>query len=185
VRRDAKGFISDIINFAAGFGAPAIIGSMQGRIDNGVSREQALTWLRNALESLGQRAMAAGVPLLIEPLNRYETNVLNCVTDSINLLKSLKTRNVKLLCDLFHMNIEEPSIPEALRKVGKRLGHVHWADSNRNAIGFGHTEILPIVKTLRTIGYSGFISAEVFPWPKPDDAARQTMKSFRHCFRNP
>jgi len=185
VRGDAEKFISDIIDLAAGFGAPAIIGSMQGRIENGVSREQALSWLRNALERLGHRATTAKVPLWIEPLNRYETNVLNCVADGINLLKSLKNRNVKLLCDLFHMNIEEASIPAALRKVGKRLGHVHWADSNRHAMGFGHTEIAPVVKTLRAMGYSGLVSAEVFPWPKPDEAARQTMKSFRQCFRNP
>jgi sugar phosphate isomerase/epimerase len=183
VRQDAEQFISAIIDFAAGFGAPAIIGSMQGRIENGVSRGQALEWLREALNRLGQRAGSAGVPLLIEPLNRYETNVLNCVTDGINILKSLKTKNVKLLCDLFHMNIEEPSIPQALLKAGKRLGHVHWADSNRQAMGFGHTETAALVKTLRALGYSGFISAEVLALPNPEDAARQTIRSFRHCFK--
>jgi len=182
VRHDAEQFISAIIDFAAGFGAPAIIGSMQGRIEKDVSRAQALNWLREALNRLGRRAGSAGVPLLIEPLNRYETNVINSVADGVNILTALKAKNVKLLCDLFHMNIEEPSIPQALLKAGKRLGHVHWADSNRHAMGFGHIETAPVVKTLRSLGYSGFVSAEVLPLPSPEDAARQTLKSFRRCF---
>ena len=81
-----------------------------------------LAWLCEALEELGLRAERLGVPLLIEPLNRYETNLLNRVEDGLAVLDSLRTRNVKLLCDLFHMNIEEESIAESLRLAGKRLG---------------------------------------------------------------
>ena len=77
------------------------------------------------------------MPLLFEPLNRYETNLLNRVDDSMLLLKHLRAQNVKLLCDLFHMNIEESSVADALRLAGPRLGHIHFADSNRRAVGFG------------------------------------------------
>lgn len=182
VRRRAVDFVNAIIDFAGGFGAPAIIGSMQGKAEGEVTRERALVWLAEALEQLGPRAHARGVPLLVEPLNRYETNLLNTVADAAAFLKSLRTRNVKLLCDLFHMNIEEVSIAGALREGGDRVGHVHFADSNRWAIGMGHTEVAPVAQALRDIDYRGFISAEIFPCPDADQAAARAMDSYRKHF---
>ena len=182
VRRHAQQFIGAIIDLAGGFGAPAIIGSMQGRFDGGVRREQALDWLREALEQLGPRAHAFGVPLLYEPLNRYETNLLNRTAEAVEFLGTLRTRNVKLLADLFHLNLEEASIPDALRAGGPHIGHVHFADSNRRAIGLGHTEVAPIADALRAIGYSGYLSAEILPLPDSEAAARQTIASYRQWF---
>lgn len=179
VRRRAQQFIGAIIDFAGGFNAPAIIGSMQGRCDGEGHREQAVDWLREALEQLGPRAHAHGVPLLFEPLNRYETNLIRTVDEALELLQPLRTRNVKLLGDLFHMNIEEASIPDALRQAGPLLGHMHFADSNRQAMGFGHTAMPPVIQALREIGYTGYLSAEVFALPDSEQAARQTIKSFR------
>jgi sugar phosphate isomerase/epimerase len=182
VRRRAREFIAAIIDFAGSFGAPAIIGSMQGRWDDRVTRAQALAWLAEALEDLAPRAAVHGVPLLYEPLNRYETNLLNRVDDTLSFLKPLRAQNVKLLCDLFHMNIEEAAIGDALRLAGPQLGHVHFADSNRHAIGFGHTDIAPVVQAMRDIGYAGYISGEVLPLPDGDTAAKQTITSFRRWF---
>jgi sugar phosphate isomerase/epimerase len=179
VRRRAHEFVAAIVDFAGSFGAPAILGSMQGRWEGSVSREQALEWLAGALEQLGPRAHAQGVPFLYEFLNRYETNLCNRVAESLDFLGTLRTQNVKLLCDLFHMNIEEADLAAALRLAGPRLGHVHFADSNRRAVGFGHTDLAPVMAALRQIGYSGHLSAEVFPLPDPETAARQTMESFR------
>jgi len=178
-RRRAQQFIGAIIDFAGAFGAPAIIGSMQGRFDGSVTRVDALAWLGEALEQLGPRAHALGVPLLFEPLNRYETNLIRTVDEALELLRSLRTRNVRLLCDLFHMNIEESSIVEALRRAGPLLAHVHFADSNRHAVGFGHTDIAPVLSALADIGYNGYLSAEILPLPDGDTAAAQTMASFR------
>ena len=105
-RTKAKIFIQKIIDFGAKFGAPAIIGSMQGRWGNGLSRASAIEMLSEVLTDLGTHAANRGVPLIYEPLNRYETNLVNTIADGVNLIKSLKTDNVKLLADLFHMNIE-------------------------------------------------------------------------------
>lgn len=180
IRARAREFVAAIIDFAGGFGAPAIIGSMQGRSDGQVSREQALAWLHEALEELGPRAQAHGVPLLFEPLNRYETNLVNTVAEGLALLQSLPTENVKLLCDLFHMNLEEASLADALRAASRRLGHVHFADSNRRAIGFGHIDIAPVTQALCDIGYAGYLSAEILPLPDSHAAARQTMEAYRN-----
>lgn len=181
VRRRALAFIRGIIDTAGQFEAPAIIGSMQGRAEGGLSHEQHLFWLAEALDELAHRAADHGTTLLIEPLNRYETNLINSVDDGVKLIGSLKAKNVKLLCDLFHMNIEEQDIASALSEAGALVGHVHFADSNRQAIGFGHTPMSPIIGALRRIGYDGYLSAEVLPLPNSDEAARQTIASFRTC----
>ncbi|HTI71077.1 MAG TPA: sugar phosphate isomerase/epimerase family protein [Candidatus Limnocylindria bacterium] len=181
-RMCARDFIGAVIDFAGGFGVPAIIGSMQGKVQPNASREQTLGWLREELDQLGPRALALETPLLYEPLNRYETNLFNTVESAVEFLRTLRTRNVKLLCDLFHMNIEEQDIAAALRLAGPLVGHVHFADSNRRAIGFGHTEMEPIASALRDIQYSGYVSAEVLPIPDSITAARQTIESFKRCF---
>ena len=180
LRQLARNFVGEIIDLAGQFGAPAIIGSMQGRAEGGRSHEQHLVWLAEALDELAPRAADHGTTLLIEPLNRYETNLLNSTADGVKLIRSLKATNVKLLCDLFHMNIEEADIATALRDAGPLVGHVHFADSNRHAVGFGHMVIPPIIEALRHIGYAGYLSAEVLAQPDSPSAARKTIDSFRH-----
>jgi sugar phosphate isomerase/epimerase len=178
VRQKARKFVGEMIDAAGSLGAAAIVGSMQGRIEGEVSREQALQWLADALSELGERAAVHRVPLLFEPLNRYETNVINSVEDGVVLLNRLQTRNVKLLADLFHMNIEERTISEALRFAASAIGHVHFVDSNRLAAGRGHIDFASVVAALRDIGYRGYLSAEALPFPDSMTAAAQTIKAF-------
>jgi sugar phosphate isomerase/epimerase len=179
IRTSAREFIGSIVDLAGAFHAPAIIGSMQGRVEIGVTRKQAEQWLAEGLTALGRRAARSGACLLYEPLNRYETNLFNRAEDASAFISRRRIHHVKLLCDLFHMNIEEVSVPAALRAVARHVGHIHFADSNRRAIGFGHLDVPPIIEALRDIGYDGYLSAEVFPLPKPESAARQTMRAFR------
>ena len=182
IRNEAISFISEMIRFGAEFGAPAIIGSMQGNVLPGGNREQSLGWLREALETLGQCARDSGVKLIYEPLNRYESNVFNRLGDAAAFIKSLETEDVVLLADLFHMNIEEANLADAIRKAGKLVGHVHFADSNRNPVGFGHTDVTDVAAALKEIAYDGYLSAEAFPYPNPDKAAEQTIKAFKAHF---
>lgn len=182
LRMMARDFVAAIIDFAGGFGAPAIIGSMQGKVADDVDRSQALNWLHEELDQLGPRAHALGVPLLYEPLNRYETNLFNSVEEVPPFLQTLRTGNIRLLCDLFHMNIEEQDLSSALRKAGPWLGHVHLADSNRRAMGLGHISMGPIAETLAAMDYQGYVSAEVLPLPDPETAARQTISTFHQFF---
>jgi sugar phosphate isomerase/epimerase len=179
VRERACEFIAAIIDVAGDLHAPAIIGSMQGRTGDGVSHDAALAMLADALGTLGEKASRHGQPLLYEPLNRYETDLFTTQAKAAAFLDLQGLHDVKLLCDLFHMNIEEADPVAALVAVGDRVGHVHWADSNRRAIGMGHTDPRSIVAALRSIGYTGFLSAEIFPLPTPLDAARQSIKSIR------
>ena len=182
VRTEARRFISDMITFGSRFKAPAIIGSMQGNVGPDANRDHALAWLADGLRDLGTKAADAGVHLIYEPLNRYETNLFNRQNDAIKFLSG-RVENVVLLCDLFHMNIEEASIGDALREAGPSVGYVHFADSNRRPIGFGHTDMTDIVAALEEIHYDGYVSAEAFAFPDPDTAASQTIQSFHRWFR--
>jgi sugar phosphate isomerase/epimerase len=182
VRRRARDFVRSIVEAAGEFGAPAIIGSMQGRWGDSVSRDDALSDLEDALNELDAAAGACGAPLLLEPLNRYETNLFTGVEQTAGFVRALQLSNTKVLADLFHMNIEEADLPASLRQAGPLVGHVHFADSNRRPIGLGHTNVAPVVAALRDIGYDGYVSAEALPYPTSEQAARQTMVSFRKFF---
>jgi len=182
IRRRARDFISAMIGFGARFGAPAIIGSMQGCLEETVEREQALAWLAEGLDEVGAKAAACGVNLIFEPLNRYETDLINRLADGVELIKSLSCSNVFLLADLFHMNIEEESIAGTIREVGDYIGYVHFVDSNRRAAGMGHIDLAEAAQALSEIGFDGYASAEALPYPDSDKAAAQTIAAFRKFF---
>lgn len=182
-RKSALDFIRGIISAGAQFGAPAIIGSMQGRWNETTDQPTATARLRESLEILGSHAADHNVPLIYEPLNRYETNLATTMEQGVELLRPLTTDNVVLLADLFHMNIEEFNIAAAIQVTGSMIGHVHFVDSNRQAAGRGHMDYSPIAAALRDIGYDGYASAEAFPIPSSDEAARQTIETFQAVFR--
>jgi sugar phosphate isomerase/epimerase len=138
--------------------------------------------LAKALDDLGQYADSQDTFLLYEPLNRYETNLVNTVGAGVTLLQSLKTQNVKLLADLFHMNIEEANIAHAIRQGPGYIAHVHFVDSNRKAAGLGHLDYGPIARALKDIGYHGYASAEAFPLPDSKTAAAKTIAAFKKHF---
>ena len=157
---------------------------MQGKWGGDLSRDAALNLLSEALNELGEHAASQNVPLIYEPLNRYETNLITRIADGVKLLDSLSTKNVKLLADLFHMNIEEADVAEAIRTGAGHIGHVHFVDSNRQAAGLGHTDFAPIAAALKETGYEGYVSAEAFPHPDPDAAAGYTIEAFNKYFRS-
>jgi sugar phosphate isomerase/epimerase len=181
-RQRAMTFVKGVIDAAGEFGAPAIIGSMQGRWGDGIEKDACLAMLADALGPLAAHAKKHGAMLIYEPLNRYETNLVNDVAAGVKVLHQIGADNIKLLADLFHMNIEEADIARAIRAGGHNIGHVHLADSNRRPAGCGHTDFVPIAEALRQIGYAGYISAEALPYPDSQTAARHTIEAFRKHF---
>jgi sugar phosphate isomerase/epimerase len=182
-REQARAFVRGMIDFAAALGAPVIVGSMQGRWGEGVTRELALAHLAEAMTVLGEHAANRGQMLLYEPLNRYETNLINTVEDGVKFVEGLPTKAIKLLADLFHMNIEEADLGAAIRAGAGHIGHFHLADSNRRPAGLGHLDLKPVVQAVRDIGFAGYFGAECLPYPNPEAAARQTVARFRELFR--
>ena len=183
-RNKAREFVRSVIDCAGPLGASAIIGSMQGPSGHTGDAETARGYLCEALEDGGAHAAQYNVPLIYEPLNRYETRQCCTVAEGVELLESLTSDNVRLLCDLFHMSIEESDIADALVRGGKWVGHIHFVDSNRRPVGLGHMQYGRIIEALRAIDYDGYLCAEAFPYPNPHEAARQTMRAFRYWTQN-
>ena len=182
VRNKAKDFITSLLDGAARFNAPVIIGSMQGRHGGDVSKEHAHEWLAEALLSLGDHAKSLGTCVYYEPLNRYESNLLNTAKEAVAFLEKVRPSNVKVLADLFHMNIEEASIADGIRTYGDWLGHVHLVDNQRQPAGSGQMEYTCIAAALKHIKYQGHLSAEAFPKPDSHTAARLTMDTYKKWF---
>lgn len=178
-RARACRFAKQIIDFGAPFGAPAVIGSMQGKAAGTQEKQDALGYLADSLDQLATHAADSGQRLVFEPLNRYETDLVNTLSDGVALIEAVGAPNLTLLADLFHMNIEETSIAGAITEAATKIGHVHFVDSNRRAAGLGHMQYEPIAQALRASGYDGFASVEAFPLPDAQVAASKTIQSFR------
>ena len=132
-----------------------------------------------AIEPVAAHAASAGVRVGLEPLNRYETDLFNRQEDAAAFLDAHGLTHVRLLCDLFHMNIEEPSIEASIRAAGDRIFHFHVADSNRRHPGAGHLDFAAILDVLLETGYTGFISGEFLPLPDAETAARHSIAHLR------
>jgi len=101
-----------------------------------------------------------GVDILLEPLNRYEADFLLTVEQAAELCIKSANTHMKILADLFHMNIEDADAIGALSKNIEYIGHVHFADSNRHLPGLGHTDFAAAIATLDKAGYKGYASLE-------------------------
>ncbi len=112
-----------------------------------------------------------GVGLAIEPLNRFETDLVNTAEQALALCDRIGLDNVGLLLDTFHMNIEERSLPEAIGAAGRRLRQFHACENDRGAPGSGHIEWNSVFDALRNIGYDGVIAIEAFT-PEIKEIAR-------------
>ena len=178
VRRAAIERTKAHIPVARRLDALIIIGLLRGLVRFGVSQVQALDWTVAALGRVLCGGGAVRVRIALEPINRYETTLVNNVTRGAGAIDRVGVDDLGLLFDTFHANIEEPSIEESLLAAGDRLFHVHVADSNRWYPGAGHLNFARILDGLAGSGYSGFISGEFMPWPDADTAAERAIA---HC----
>ena len=116
--------------------------------------------LLDALEELGELAEREGTLVLLEPLNRYEDHMLNRVEQAAELCEAVGRPSVKVMGDLFHMNIEEDDLGETIKQADDYLAHVHLADSNRVQPGAGHTNFARAFEALRSVGFEGYMAME-------------------------
>ena len=156
-----------------------IIGLLRGIVKPGVDQTQAMDWLVDSLQQCCAAAQPRGVRLALEPINRYETTLVNNVAQGLDLIERVGADNFGLLLDTFHMNIEEPVIEESIRACGDRIFHFHVADSNRWYPGAGHLDFESILETLFATGYQGFVSGEFLPLPDADTSAQRGIAYLR------
>ncbi len=173
------------IDFGARTGAKLILGGVFGKFDG----DEALRKLElnGALALVGRLAAYAsrsGVEIVIEPINRYETNFLNTIEQVLSFISMVGSVGIKVLPDAFHMNIEEVDPAAALTRASGMIGHFHLADSNRKSPGSGHIHFPGLLAALESINYRGYLSGEFLPLPDDETAAFDNISHIRTILGN-
>ncbi len=165
VRADAVAYLAQCLRFAAEIGAPLVqmLPSGESRLTPITSREQEWRWSVEGMRAAALEAGRLGVRVAIEPLNRYEAYLVTTVEDALAYLDEIGSPWVGMTFDVFHAHIEEREPVEALRTAGRRVWHVHVADTNRRGLGRGHLDVMGLVAALRETGYAGAVVLEVTP----------------------
>ena len=182
-RENVISIFKDLIDLAEDFGRLINIGRVRGIIGNR-SSEHVHDLFADTVRELCEYASPKNVTLMIEPVNRYETDFINTVEEAANLLKRVKKTNMKIMPDVFHMNIEDREIGHELAKHIEDIVYIHLADSNRLAPGNGHTDFDNIFNSLLMAGFDGWVCAEILPKPDPDSAAAQTASYLLPLIKN-
>ena len=127
--------------------------------------------LLTQLPELADYAQEHGVTLLLEPVNRFETDYLNTIGHALTLCRKLEHPGLAITADFFHMQIEELNPIAALAQAGKWIKHVHIAENTRVEPGPGNLKFLPLFRTLRDIEYDGYVVTECRSLSRPPDQA--------------
>lgn len=162
------------IDIAESLNTAVILGGIRGRFTGSPEEMEAQrSRAAEAVVACAEYAAPKGVQLLIEPINRYETNFINTAEEGVKFAEEIGHPEIKLLLDTFHMNIEETNPELTLTRFSEHLGYVHFADSNRQASGMGHLPFHQYLLTLIKNHYQGVVTAEILPLPDDEKAMAQ------------
>lgn len=166
-REHAIAYVKRLIDFAVQLGSGYVAGNMYCATGDCRRRSEEEKQARKARAAESIRICAEyagqfGIRLGIEPLNRYETDMINTVQQALELLELVGNDQVGLLLDTYHMNIEEVSIPQAIRMAGSRIIDFHACANDRGTPGADHIDWAGIRQALRDVGYDGNIVIESF-----------------------
>jgi sugar phosphate isomerase/epimerase len=179
IRAGAVTRIQEQVDLASHCGARVIIGLIRGKLTGDVDRQRAMDWLVASLQECADYATDREVGLDLEPISRLDTNLIPTVDEGLALLENVGSPKLGLLLDTFHMNIEEPCMYASIVRAGGNITHFHLSDSNRCYPGAGHIDFAGMIAILRSLGYDGYLSAEILPIPDPDECAARTIAYMR------
>lgn len=167
IRRNGAAYIAECLRLTEAVGSSLFAGPVYSAVGKTrmVSADQKArerAWCVDNLRALGKVASDSGVTIGIEPLNRFETDMINLVDQAITLIHEVGEPAYKVHIDTFHANIEEKSIPDAIRRAGGLLGHFHACENDRGTPGTGSIDWIGVRDALREIGYAGPVVIESF-----------------------
>jgi sugar phosphate isomerase/epimerase len=165
--RACKEDVKVLLELGAQLGAPLIIVPIYGRSNRlpahcgtGRTQDEDVSLWMDGLREVTEHAEKVGGTLVIEAINRYENSVSVKVEDAVGFAREMDSPNVRVMGDVFHMNIEEVDMGAALESVGDLLAYVHLGDSQRLEPGQGHLDWPNVFGGLARMGYDGFASME-------------------------
>jgi D-psicose/D-tagatose/L-ribulose 3-epimerase len=170
VRRRTLTHLEECIQATAEAGAHLLAGPLYTPLGFLPGRRRTADEFQRVVEcyqAVGPVLERHDVTLAIEPLNRFETFFLNTAEDAAALCDAVGHPRVGILFDTFHANIEEKSIPDGYRKVGRHLKHVHLCENDRGTPGTGHVDWPGVFQALRDVHYDGWLTIESFGFSIP------------------
>jgi D-psicose/D-tagatose/L-ribulose 3-epimerase len=167
VRANAVAYVEQCIELAAALGAPHVVGPMYAavgrtRMAEPHERERQRGLAVESLKALAERAAEHGVRLGVEPLNRFETDLVNTAEQALELVDRVGAGHVGVLLDTFHMNIDEKSLGDAIRLAGDRLLQIHACENDRGTPGTGHLPWPDVFAAIADSGFDGPLVIESF-----------------------
>lgn len=167
IRENGMDYIRRCIDATQQLGATNLVGpiySAVGRVWQATEaeRKRDIDLLVEQMTKLAAYAAEHGVVIGIEPLNRFETSLINLATQAIEVVDRVGSPNCGIMLDTFHMNVEEKSLGDAIRATGSRLVHLHACENDRGAPGSGHVPWANVAEALRDIQYDGPVVIESF-----------------------
>jgi D-psicose/D-tagatose/L-ribulose 3-epimerase len=167
IRREGVQYLLEGVRFAETVGSTLFSGPVysavgKARLISPAQRQREREWCLENLRQVGRHASDAGVTIGVEPLNRFETDMINLVDQAVDLIEEVGDPAYKIHIDVFHANIEEKDLPGAIRRAGRRLGHFHACENDRGTPGTGHVDWTGIRDALCDIGYEGAVVIESF-----------------------
>lgn len=173
IRANGLSYIVDCLELASElespvFGGPLYSAVGKTRLISDEQKRQEREWCLENLYRASRRAEELGVTLALEPLNRFETDMVNTVDQAISLVDEVDSNFLGILLDTFHSNIEEKNIPESIERLGGRLVHVQANENDRGIPGTGHLDWTGIRDALRKVGYDGSLVIETFGAPSKE-----------------
>jgi 5-keto-L-gluconate epimerase len=171
--------LQNFIRLSAEFGSVVIVGLMKGLVKESANRTEYEGRLTEALDACLPVAQESGVTLVLEAMNRYESDMLNTIEECVHSIEQFGSAHLKLHIDTYHMNIEEDRIGRNIIAAGKHIGHVHIADSNRGYPGTGHYDFAETISALKAVGYEGALAVECLAQPTPELAAQGAYDAMR------
>ena len=176
IRKNGFDYIVDCLRIAETMDSPIFTGPVYSavgktRIVSAERKQQERDWCIENLREVGKIAQECGVVVGLEPLNRFETDMVNTVEQALSLVRETGHSSIKISLDTFHNNIEEKSIPAAIRAIGREmLCHVQGNESDRGTPGTGNVDWPGIKAALTEIGYDGAVVIETFGAPSEEMA---------------
>lgn len=154
------------------------MGYIRGRHDEDETEAEALKRVASALHEVGEYAESIGSTILLEPVNRYEINTLNSAVQTVDFIKENDLKGITLQLDMFHMHIEDKSLPYAIEYSKGLISNLHISSSNRHDIGTGHFDFKETTDALRKVGYDGYLTLEAITYD-----AERTLKTASEALR--
>jgi len=178
-------YFCDLVDFCADLGGKVmVVGSPKQRnVMSGVSPEQATEWAVETFRSAVAQAEQREVMICFEPLAPAETNFINTARDAIEFVRRLPSPNFQIILDVKAMCSESKSIPQIICESWPHFAHFHANDKNLKGPGFGEVDFKPIGAALKEVGYSGFVSVEVFNFDEGAEViATKSLEYLRSAF---